>query len=249
MPSIIMLAYSFNFFQVLEGTVTNHSAVVEVRIPKLEDSNKPYYLCVKENLPTNDTNAIGKPWSHQGTEKWLQFRVYEKLLPIWVTVIIIILLLLFSALFSGLTLGLMSMDKTDLRILCTTGTELERKYAAAIMPVRSHGSLLLCSLLLGNVLVNSVLTILMDDLTSGLIAVIFSTLAIVIFGEIMPQAVCSRHGLAVGAKTIYITKFVILLTFLVAYPISKILDFMLGEEIGNVYNRERLKELVKVSFF
>lgn len=141
------------------------------------------------------------------------------------------------------------MDKTDLKILCTTGTELERKYASAIMPVRSHGSLLLCSLLLGNVLVNSVLTILMDDLTSGLIAVIFSTLAIVIFGEIMPQAICSRHGLAVGAKTIYITKFVILLTFLVAYPISKILDYMLGEEIGNVYNRERLKELVKVRIY
>lgn len=31
-----------------------------------------------------------------------------------------------------------------------------------------------------------------------------------------------------------------------SYPISKLLDFLLGEEIGNVYNRERLKELVKV---
>lgn len=32
-----------------------------------------------------------------------------------------------------------------------------------------------------------------------------------------------------------------------AYPVSKILDCLLGEEIGNVYNRERLKELVRVS--
>lgn len=32
-----------------------------------------------------------------------------------------------------------------------------------------------------------------------------------------------------------------------AYPVSKILDVLLGEEIGNVYNRERLKELVRVS--
>ena len=37
-----------------------------------------------------------------------------------------------------------------------------------------------------------------------------------------------------------------ILTFPLSYPISKILDFLLGEEIGNVYNRERLKELVKV---
>lgn len=60
------------------------------------------------------------------------------------------------------------------------------------------------------------------------------------------QAICSRHGLAVGAKTIYITKFIMLVTFPLSYPTSKILDVLLGEEIGNVYNRERLKELVKV---
>lgn len=39
-----------------------------------------------------------------------------------------------------------------------------------------------------------------------------------------------------------------LITFPLSYPTSKILDFILGEEIGNFYNRDRLKELVKVSF-
>lgn len=62
-----------------------------------------------------------------------------------------------------------------------------RKYAAKIQPVRDHGNFLLCSILLGNVLVNSTFTILLDSLTSGLIAVIFSTLLIVVFGEITPQ--------------------------------------------------------------
>lgn len=113
--------------------------------------------------------------------------------------------------------------------------------------MRAHGNYLLCSILLGNVFVNSIFTILLDDLTSGLIAVIFSTLAIVMFGEISPQAVCSRHGLAIGARTIWITKFVMVLTFPLSYPIAKFLDCILGEEIGNVYTRERLKELVRVS--
>lgn len=100
----------------------------------------------------------------------------------------------------------MSLDRTELKIISNTGTEQERKYARAIMPVRDHGNYLLCSILLGNVAVNSTFTILLDELTSGLFAVIFSTLAIVLLGEITPQAICSRHGLMVGAKSIMITK-------------------------------------------
>lgn len=128
------------------------------------------------------------------------------------------------------------------QILRNTGDAKEQKYAAKIQPVRDHGNFLLCSILLGNVLVNSTFTILLDGLTSGLIAVISSTLLIVVFGEITPQvliqicinkcrllnclilqAICSRHGLAVGAKTIFVTKAIMVITFPLAYPVSKIL--------------------------
>ena len=63
----------------------------------------------------------------------------------------------------------------------------------------------------------------------------------------MSQAICSRHGLAVGAKTIIITKFFMLLTSPLSWPISKLLDLMLGEELGTVYNRARLIELLRVT--
>lgn len=74
-----------------------------------------------------------------------------------------------------------------LQILLNTGSNKEREYAKKIQPVRDQGNYLLCSILLGNVLVNSTFTILLDGLTSGLIAVVCSTIAIVIFGEITPQ--------------------------------------------------------------
>ncbi len=163
----------------------------------------------------------------------------------------------------------MALDRTELKIYENTGLEKEKRYAKAIIPVRNHGNYLLCTLLLGNVLVNSTLTILLDDLTSGIIAIVGSTLGIVIFGEIIPQvryhesfpyvlrfhpnilnllqAICSRFGLAIGAHTVWITKFFMLVTFPMSYPISLILDRILGEEIGAYYNRERLKELIKVT--
>jgi len=123
----------------------------------------------------------------------------------------------------------MSLDRTDMKIIVATGSEKERRYAKSIQPLRDRGNYLLCTLLLGNVLVNSTLTILLDGLSSGLVAVVASTISIVLFGEIVPQAICSRHGLAVGAKTVWLTKFFMLLTFPLSYPISFILDKILGE--------------------
>jgi hypothetical protein len=41
----------------------------------------------------------------------------------------------------------------------------------------------------------------------------------------------------VGAKTIWLTKFFMLVTSPLAFPLSKILDKILGAEIGTVYNR------------
>ncbi|XP_053693544.1 unextended protein [Sabethes cyaneus] len=237
-------------FHVVPGSAFDNTALIKVEFPLPIEGNY-FYICAKYDSNTRDDRQqsaqMVEPFIHQGQDPWMRITSYEPYLPLWASLIIIGTCLMFSALFSGLNLGLMSLDRTDLKILCNTGTEEEKRYARAIQPVRDHGNFLLCSILLGNVLVNSTFTILLDSLTSGLVAVLCSTIAIVIFGEITPQAICSRHGLAVGAKTILITKAVMVITAPLAYPTSKVLDYILGEEIGNFYNRERLKELVKVT--
>ncbi|XP_075221669.1 metal transporter uex isoform X2 [Lycorma delicatula] len=236
-------------FKLDPDSIKENTALLQITMPALGKPDTNYFLCFKEEPESefSENPPGGNFWRYVGSEDYLQIGSYEKVLPLWLSVVIVLLCLGFSSLFSGLNLGLMALNNTELKIISNTGTDLERRYAAKIIPVRIHGNYLLCSILLGNVMVNSTFTILLDDLTSGLVAVVTSTLAIVILGEITPQAVCSRHGLAIGARTIYVTKIVMVLTFPLAYPISKILDWVLGEEIGAVYTRERLKELIKLT--
>ena len=213
-------------------------------LPTLEisfstSSKITYYFCVYGQ----DIAAM-----HQGSEKWLRIIVEPRVLPIWLEAIFIVILMLLSGLFSGLNLGLMALDPTTLKIIKQSGTKRQQGYAKRIYRVRRHGNYLLCTLLLGNVLVNSTLTILLDDVIgSGIYTVISSTLAIVIFGEIIPQAICSRHGLAIGAWTIWLTYTFMVLTFPMSFPLSLLLNLVLGKEIGAVYNREQLLKLLDVT--
>lgn len=183
------------FLQVHEVEVD--SVLLKLRAPPPAEEYK-FYICAK--------NSASGHFIHQGQEKWKILATHNKLLPLWASLILIVILLMLASLFSGLNLGLMALDRTELKIIANTGTEKERKYARAIMPVRAHGNYLLCTILLSNVAVNSTFTVILDDLTSGLVAVIGSTLAIVFIAEITPQAICARHGLFIGAKSIWIMK-------------------------------------------
>ncbi|KAM5227806.1 metal transporter CNNM4 [Ctenodactylus gundi] len=221
---------------------TSALLVVLTKFLRRSENMKLYALCTRAQ-PDG-------PWGRWREEDSLLFMVVEpgRILPLWLHILLVMVLLVLSGIFSGLNLGLMALDPMELRIVQNCGTEKEKKYARKIEPIRRKGNYLLCSLLLGNVLVNTSLTILLDSLIgSGFVSVAFSTIGIVIFGEIVPQSLCSRHGLAVGANTIFITKFFMLLTFPLSFPISKLLDFFLGQEIRTVYNREKLMEMLKVT--
>eukprot|EP00013_Stygamoeba_regulata_P020504 CAMPEP_0177657806 /NCGR_PEP_ID=MMETSP0447-20121125/16422_1 /TAXON_ID=0 /ORGANISM="Stygamoeba regulata, Strain BSH-02190019" /LENGTH=629 /DNA_ID=CAMNT_0019162267 /DNA_START=234 /DNA_END=2123 /DNA_ORIENTATION=- len=158
----------------------------------------------------------------------------------------IVVLVCFSALFSGLTLGLLSLDKVGLEIVIGSGTAKESKYAKRIYPLRRRGNLLLCVLLLGNVAVNALLSILLADKTSGTMGFLLSTAVIVIFGEITPQSLCARHGLAIGYYTVWLVWIFLIIMFPIAYPISAILNLVLGREIGTIYSRNELKKLLDI---
>lgn len=155
--------------------------------------------------------------------------------------LIIFILISLSALFSGLTLSLLSLDKNELKRKVSLGD----KEAEKVYTVRRRGNLLLCTLLLGNAGVNSAVAILLGGMINGFLAGFLATGLIVIFGEIIPQATFSRYALKIGAKTTGIVKFFIVLLFPICWPIAFFLDKILGDEMATIYSKKELIKIIK----
>ncbi|XP_058080294.1 DUF21 domain-containing protein At4g33700 isoform X3 [Magnolia sinica] len=164
----------------------------------------------------------------------------------FVHILIIILLVLFAGLMSGLTLGLMSMSLVDLEVLAKSGTPQDKKHAAKILPVVKKQHLLLCTLLICNAAAMEALPIFLDSLVTAWGAILISVTLILLFGEIIPQSVCSRYGLAIGAAVAPFVRVLVWICYPVAFPISKLLDYLLGHGHVALFRRAELKTLVNL---
>lgn len=153
----------------------------------------------------------------------------------------ILVLLGFSALFSGLSLGIFSLNKDDLKRKAGLGDIRAKR----IYELRQNSNFLLCTLLIGNVMVNSVLSIFLGSITSGFIAGILATALIVIFGEIAPQAIFSRHAMDFVARLTWLVKIFMFVLYPFARPISWALDKILGEEIATTYSKREIMSIVE----
>ncbi|KAK9457842.1 hypothetical protein V1511DRAFT_507938 [Dipodascopsis uninucleata] len=163
----------------------------------------------------------------------------------WFEYLIILALVCMSGMAAGLTLGLMTLDETQLFVMSRSGSMQRRTYAQKIIPIRKIGHLLLTTLLIATVITNETLPIVTEHIFgNGKAAVIMSTLLIVIFSEIIPQAVCTKYGLAIGAFMAWPVQLLIWSLFIVCWPIAKLLDLILGSSHGTIYTSSELKELI-----
>jgi metal transporter CNNM len=90
------------------------------------------------------------------------------------------------------------------------------------------------------------LPIFLDRMFNEWVAVILSVTFVLAFGEVMPQAICSRFGLAVGANLVWLVKILMWICFPVAYPVGLILDYLLGHDDSALFRRSQLKALVSI---
>jgi metal transporter CNNM len=157
-----------------------------------------------------------------------------------------IILVLFAGLMSGLTLGLMSLDVIDLEVLRRSGSQKEKKQAKCIAPLLKNPHRVLVTLLLFNAAAAESLPLLIDRLANPVAAIIISVSVLLVFGEILPQAACASYGLAIGATFTPLVWILMYLGSPIVFPISYVLDYIIGNKESALFRRGQFKALVDI---
>jgi metal transporter CNNM len=130
----------------------------------------------------------------------------------------------------------MSLDLADLKRKAHLGND----YAKRVLPLRKNSHLSLASILLTNVGVISTTSLVLEHSFNGLIAGIGSTLLIVVFGEVVPQALFARHALRVCARFAPLLRIMIIATYPVSKPLQLLLDKLFGDHQTKLHSRGEL---------
>ena len=98
-----------------------------------------------------------------------------------------------------------------------------------------------------NALALETLPIFLDRIVTSATAILLSVTAVLLFSEVIPQAICiGPQQLAIAECTAPLVNFLCWLSAPVTWPIAKSLDCLLGEHKLVRYDNEKLKALVKM---
>lgn len=160
-------------------------------------------------------------------------------LLIWIGIVICITQ---SAIFSGLNLAYFTVSKMELQIEVANNN----RNAVRVLSLRRDSNFLLATVLWGNVAVNTLLALLSGSVLTGVLAFLFSTVIITIFGEIVPQSYFSRRALRVGSLLSPLLRFYQILLYPVAKPTAVLLNRWIGPEAVYFYREKDIQELIKL---
>lgn len=155
-------------------------------------------------------------------------------------VIQITLLVMFAAIFSGLNISLMSLTVADLKRKAKLGDARAKR----VLPLRKNAHLSLAAILFANVAVVSASSLLLEHHFNGWIAGIITTLLMVVFGEVVPQAIFVKSALKFCALFAPLIQLVTVLTYPASKPLALLLDKLIGHEGVRLHTRAELGMLI-----
>ena len=149
-------------------------------------------------------------------------------------------LVVLSAICSGLNVGLMSLNPADLK----RKAELGDKRAKRVMPFRKNSHLTIAGIVFTNVGLISATSLVLDTQLNGFAAGLLSTLLIVVFAEVLPQAWFARYALTFCAYLTPILRLMIIVSYPIAKPLQLLMDRLIGHEQSLLHTRGELGILI-----
>lgn len=181
----------------------------------------------------------------EGGEGSLHFSFGTK--GFWVCLGIACFLTVYAGIMSGLTVGLLSIDTLELEMKMIHGTDEQKRLASNVLPMLERHHYLLVTLLLNNAFAMESLPIFLDAIVPSTWAIIISVTLVLFFGEIIPQAICiGPQQLKIASCVAPYVNFLMIVSGVISYPISKILDWLLGEHHAIRYTNNDLKALIEL---
>ncbi len=150
-------------------------------------------------------------------------------------ILTIFIFLLLAAISSGLNVALMSLNLAELK----RKAKLGNKKAISVLPLRKNTHLSLAAILFSNLGFASATAIVLGNHLNGIIAGLVSTLLLVIFSELLPQALFIRRALDFCAFFSPFLKFIIIMTYPVSKPLQLIIDRLFGDGAKEVHLHSR----------
>lgn len=150
------------------------------------------------------------------------------------------LLLLMSGICSGLNITLMALDPDDLRHKAHSGN----RDAQRILGLRENVHLTLSAILLTNVAAASATPLVLNNSLNGIAAGAISTVLLVIFGEILPQALFARHALRFFSFFSPLIRAMVVVMYPLARPLQIALDRLVGKHGIRLHSRHELGIIV-----
>jgi metal transporter CNNM len=154
----------------------------------------------------------------------------------WLIIIEVVLLVMLSGICSGLNIALMSLHPSQLK----RKANLSNKDAKKVLPLRQKAHLSLASILFFNIAVVTATSLVLERAYNGIIAEIVSTFLIVIFGEILPQALFVRNALKFCARLSPLLRLMIILSYFLSKPMQLLLNRLIGPERSKLQSRHEL---------
>uniref|UniRef100_A0A5S6Q8Q2 CNNM transmembrane domain-containing protein n=1 Tax=Trichuris muris TaxID=70415 RepID=A0A5S6Q8Q2_TRIMR len=170
-------------------------------------------------------------YSMKGREFWLYVGAY-------------LLLSLLSGYLSCLILAISSVDVTTVRVIWRTGKKSDKILASRMFMIIRRYHQVIVTLVAVNASAVETMPLVLDRISNPIVAIIITCLVILLFDEILPLVVCQTHGLSLGACSAYIILLLNYLFYPLSFPLGYLLDVFIGKDVGHLYRRQELKELI-----